>query len=170
MTISARRNCASCLGISCTALCAVIALPVRKSDQRVHFQDGDGVTPDNRYDPAAGKLGDSPRDGFDRHAQIVGNIEPCHRQFDDRAPVLRLAACHHQQETGHFFLGTPTRQKNHLILGGRHLVAEAGEKLLPQMWRSRAFAFETTPRKAPQFDVGDGFHRVEVVLLDGDAE
>ncbi|ENN84665.1 hypothetical protein RHSP_69047 [Rhizobium freirei PRF 81] len=109
-----------------TTLVAIIFIVAGKLGEHTILHDPHGVAADRTDDPSLRQLGHRPGNGLDRQAEIISNVEPGHRQFDDGGvpPETRPRLHLLQQECAQSLLCILSRQQHHLILGGSHFVAK----------------------------------------------
>ena len=70
-----------------------------------------------------------PRNRLDCQAEIIGHVLPAHRQLDLSASSS--LAMNREQEADDPFLRSLAAKEQHLVLRGRHFVAEDCEELRP---------------------------------------
>src|ERR1700722_12267288 len=106
-----------------------------------------------------------PRNRLDGQAEIIGHVLPAHRQLDlDASSSL---AMNREQEADDPFLRSLAAKEQHLVLGGRHFVAEDCEELRPQRWRFVDHHKEAAASETPNLNLGDRLRRKEIAVLEG---
>lgn len=133
------------------AIIVVIRL-ARKARKPPDALNGDVVSAFRGDHTATGQTGHSARNGFYRQAEIISHVEAGHREFDLRRRLAPRPPRNVENKAANFLLGALAREQNHLFLSGRHLFAEMGEELWPQLRETRDLVLKAIAGTPADFD------------------